>query len=56
VSTPLRWDEVTDKLNPSIYTKDVVRDRVRREGDLHAGVLTVKQSLTQALRALRRPG
>jgi bifunctional non-homologous end joining protein LigD len=52
VSTPLRWDEVTEKLNPAIYTMDVVLDRVRRYGDLFEGVLTTRQSLAQALRAL----
>jgi bifunctional non-homologous end joining protein LigD len=34
VSTPLRWDEVDEKLNPTIYSMDVVLDRVRRFGDL----------------------
>ncbi|MGH3050004.1 MAG: non-homologous end-joining DNA ligase, partial [Gaiellaceae bacterium] len=52
VSTPLRWDEVHDKLNPAIYTMDVVLDRVRRLGDLYNGVLTTKQSLAQALSRL----
>ena len=53
VSTALRWDEVTEKLNPSIYTTDVVLDRVRRYGDLYEGVLTTKQRLADALRSLR---
>jgi bifunctional non-homologous end joining protein LigD len=53
VSTPLRWDEVNEKLNPSIYTMDVVLDRVSRFGDLYEGVLTTKQSLHKALRAVR---
>jgi bifunctional non-homologous end joining protein LigD len=52
VSTPLRWDEVNEKLNPAIYTMDVVRDRVRRFGDLYEGVLTTRQSLAKALRAI----
>jgi bifunctional non-homologous end joining protein LigD len=52
VSTPLRWDEVNDKLNPAIYTMDVVLDRIRQYGDLYAGVLTTKQSLSQALARL----
>jgi bifunctional non-homologous end joining protein LigD len=52
VSTPLRWDEVNEKLNPSIYSMDVVLDRVKRHGDLFAGVLTMRQSLTKALRAV----
>ena len=53
VSTPLRWDEVVDGLDPSSFTMDAVLDRVARDGDLFAGVLSGKQSLTQALKALR---
>ncbi len=53
VSTPLRWDEVTEKLNPSIYSMDVVLDRVRRYGDVFEPVLTTRQSLTAALHSLR---
>ena len=52
VSTPLRWDEVNDKLNPSIYTMSVVLERVRMYGDLYAGVLTTRQSLSKALKKL----
>jgi bifunctional non-homologous end joining protein LigD len=52
VSTPLRWDEVNDKLNPSIYSMQVVLDRVQRFGDLYADVLTTRQSLTKALKAI----
>jgi bifunctional non-homologous end joining protein LigD len=53
VSTPLRWEEVTEKLNPSIYSMDVVLDRVRRYGDVFEPVLTTRQSLTTALQSLR---
>jgi bifunctional non-homologous end joining protein LigD len=53
VSTPLRWDEVNEKLNPSIYTMDVVVSRIERFGDLYEGVLTTRQSLAQALRSVR---
>jgi bifunctional non-homologous end joining protein LigD len=52
VSTPLRWDEVNEKLNPAIYSMDVVLDRVRRFGDLYEGVLTTRQSLAKALKAI----
>ena len=52
VSTPLRWDEVTEDLDPADFTMDVVLDRVRKHGDLFAGVLTAKQSLSTALKAL----
>jgi len=52
VSTPLRWDEVNEKLNPSIYTMPVVLERVRQHGDVYAPVLTTRQSLSQALARL----
>jgi bifunctional non-homologous end joining protein LigD len=52
VSTPLRWDEVDEKLNPAVYTMDVVLERVRLYGDLYEGVLTTKQRLNEALKAL----
>jgi bifunctional non-homologous end joining protein LigD len=54
VSTPLRWDEVTEDLNPADFTMDVVLDRVRKHGDLFADVLTTKQSLSTALKAVSR--
>jgi bifunctional non-homologous end joining protein LigD len=52
VSTPLAWSEVNEKLNPSIYTMAVVLERVRERGDLHAGLLTTRQSLSNALKSL----
>jgi bifunctional non-homologous end joining protein LigD len=53
VSTPLRWDEVNESLDPAAFTMDVVRRRVEEHGDLFAGVLTAKQSLGASLRRLR---
>jgi bifunctional non-homologous end joining protein LigD len=52
VSTPLRWDEVDAGLDPGDYTMQVVLDRVREHGDLYAGVLTTKQSLSKALKKI----
>jgi bifunctional non-homologous end joining protein LigD len=52
VSTPLRWSEVNEKLDPLAFTMDVVRERVRKHGDLFEGVLKTKQRLTDALKAL----
>jgi bifunctional non-homologous end joining protein LigD len=52
VSTPLRWSEVNEKLDPLSFTMPVVRDRVRKHGDLFEGVLTTRQRLTDALNAL----
>jgi bifunctional non-homologous end joining protein LigD len=53
VSTPLRWDEVDESLDPTAFTMDVVLERIRRHGDLFEGVLTTRQRLEPALRALR---
>jgi bifunctional non-homologous end joining protein LigD len=53
VSTPLRWDEVNEELDPSAFTMNVVLDRVRREGDLFEGVLKIRQRIDKALAALR---
>ena len=53
VSTPLRWGEVTEDLDPAAFTMEAVLARVRRDGDLFAGVLTTRQSLGAALRELR---
>jgi bifunctional non-homologous end joining protein LigD len=53
VSTPLRWDEVNEDLDPLAFTMDVVLERIRRHGDLFDGVLTTRQRLDRALNALR---
>jgi bifunctional non-homologous end joining protein LigD len=53
VSTPLRWDEVNEKLDPAAFTMNVVLERIRKHGDLFEGVLTARQRLDKALNALR---
>jgi bifunctional non-homologous end joining protein LigD len=53
VSTPLRWNEVKDGLDPAAFTMEAVLDRVKKHGDLFGGVLHGKQSLARALKALR---
>ena len=53
VSTPLRWEEVDESLDPAAFTMDVVRERVAEHGDLYEGVLKTRQSLGAALRALQ---
>jgi bifunctional non-homologous end joining protein LigD len=52
VSTPLRWEEVDESLDPTGFTMDVVLERIRRHGDVFEGVLTTRQRLEPALRAL----
>jgi bifunctional non-homologous end joining protein LigD len=52
VSTPLRWEEVDETLDPAAFTMDVVRGRVAEHGDVFAGVLTTRQRLEPALRKL----
>jgi bifunctional non-homologous end joining protein LigD len=52
VSTPLRWSEVNEKLDPLSFTMSVVRERIAKHGDLYEGVLTTRQRLTDALKAL----
>jgi bifunctional non-homologous end joining protein LigD len=54
VSTPLRWNEVNDKLDPRTFTMDAVRSRIEQHGDLFEPVLHGRQSLGAALRTIRR--
>jgi bifunctional non-homologous end joining protein LigD len=53
VSTPLRWDEVHEDLDPREFTMDVVLRRLAKDGDLFAPVLEGGQSLAQALASVR---
>ena len=52
VSTPLRWDEVDESLDPAAFTMEVVRKRIEEQGDLFEGVLKTRQSLGAALKIL----
>ncbi len=52
VSTPLRWEEVTEDLDPRDFTFATALDRVERHGDLFSPVLAGGQSLAKALQAL----
>src|ERR687888_385235 len=53
VSTPLRWSEVNEDLDPLSFTMDVVRQRIEEHGDLFEGVLKTRQSLSAALKSLQ---
>jgi bifunctional non-homologous end joining protein LigD len=51
VSTPLRWEEVKEDLDPLSFTMATVLERIRKHGDLFEGVLTTKQRLTGVLKS-----
>jgi bifunctional non-homologous end joining protein LigD len=53
VSTPLRWDEVREGLDPQAFTMDAVLARVERDGDLFGPVLATRQRLGAALASIR---
>ena len=53
VATPLRWSELEERFDPRELTMDVALERVRRDGDLHAPLLTGRQRLERALASLR---
>jgi bifunctional non-homologous end joining protein LigD len=52
VSTPLRWDELTEDVVPRDFSMQVALERVAKHGDLFEPVLHGKQALGPALRAL----
>jgi len=54
VSCPLRWEEVTAKLDPSRFTIKTTPARLARLGDPLAPVLTGRIDVAAALRALER--
>jgi bifunctional non-homologous end joining protein LigD len=45
VATPLRWDELTPKLDPSAFTMEAVMERISRLGDLASPLLGRRQRL-----------
>jgi bifunctional non-homologous end joining protein LigD len=52
VSVPLRWDELTPRLDPDTFTPDAVAKRVAKlKADPWDGFWTSKQSITKAMRA-----
>jgi bifunctional non-homologous end joining protein LigD len=53
VSTPLRWDELTEDVRPRDFSMQVALDRVAKHGDLFEPVLRGKQTLARALKELR---
>jgi bifunctional non-homologous end joining protein LigD len=53
VSTPLRWEELHEKVRPRDFGMREALERIEREGDLFEPVLRGGQSLGPALRSLR---
>jgi bifunctional non-homologous end joining protein LigD len=52
VSTPLRWEELTEEVRPTDFTREVALERIAEHGDLWEPVLRGGQTLTAALRQL----
>ena len=53
VSTPLRWEELGEKVRPRDFGRREALERIERHGDLFEPVLEGGQSLARALRQLR---
>ncbi len=49
-SAPLKWSEVTRKLDPKRFTLRTLRERLDKVGDLFAPVLTARQRLPRFTR------
>jgi bifunctional non-homologous end joining protein LigD len=56
VSTPLRWDELDEDLDPRDLTMNVVLERAERHGDLYAPVLRDPRPLAPATRRFSAAG
>lgn len=52
VSTPLRWDEVNEHLDPKAFTIFTIHERLEQTGDLWKGVLGKGINLEKALKKL----
>jgi bifunctional non-homologous end joining protein LigD len=52
VSTPLRWEELTEDVVPSDFTMQLALERIERHGDLFEPTLEGGQSLGAAVKAL----
>jgi bifunctional non-homologous end joining protein LigD len=53
VSTPLRWEELTEDVRPEDFPMAVALERIAEHGDLFEPVLHASQRLGPALKALR---
>ena len=53
VSTPLRWEELTEAVQPRDFSMAIALERVAAHGDLFEPVLHAKQALGPALKTLQ---
>ena len=53
VSTPLRWEELTEAVQPRDFSMAVALERVAAHGDLFEPVLHAEQALGPALKTLQ---
>jgi len=53
VSTPLRWEELTEDVTPRRFGMREALERVKQRGDLFERVLAGGQALAPALKSLR---
>ena len=56
VSTPLRWEELSENVRPRDFGRREALERIERHGDLFEPVLRGGQSLGPAMRRLRASG
>jgi bifunctional non-homologous end joining protein LigD len=54
VSTPLRWEELTEGVRPRDFGMTEALERIERLGDLYEPTLRGGQALGPALRSLRK--
>ncbi|MGV8135206.1 MAG: DNA ligase D [Mangrovibacterium sp.] len=54
VSTPLRWEELTPKLTPQLFTLRNMRKRLEKEGDLWQGIFEQRVDIEKTLRKIER--
>jgi len=52
VSAPVRWEELTPKLTPQLFTLRNMRKRLEKEGDLWQGIFEQRVDMEKALRKI----
>ena len=54
VSTPLRWSELTTRLDPKKFTLKTIFQRLKKYGDIWQGMLRQKNDVKKSIRCLER--